>query len=112
MFRIFDASKEILAAYDGGKFNLEKWKTYMDNLPAGAKALCLADMEEVVAAGYTWEDYFLPVLNAVPDVGYYLGARFVRAILQEKTFDTTICYEIEDVKEAFRKFRESLTCVK
>ncbi|SFQ44258.1 hypothetical protein SAMN02910358_02146 [Lachnospiraceae bacterium XBB1006] len=67
MFRIIDTSSEIFAAYDGGRFDLEKWKTYMDMLPPGAKKLCLADMEEVVAAGYTWENYFLPVLNAVPE---------------------------------------------
>lgn len=43
-----------------------------------------------------------------PDVGYYLGTRFVRFILEKEEFDRIICYEIEDVKPAFYEFMRSI----
>lgn len=63
--RIIDTSEDIFRAYEAGQFDLEKWKTYLDAAVPGAKELCLADLEEVLQAGYSWEEDFLPVLNAV-----------------------------------------------
>ena len=39
------------------------------------------------------------------DIGYYLGTRFVRFLLQNDSFDQLIQYDIEKVKEEFERFR-------
>lgn len=62
---VIDLSGDMSSAFTDGCFDLEKWKNYMDRSLPGAKALCLADMREVLDAGYSWEKDFLPVLNAV-----------------------------------------------
>jgi len=62
---VIDLSEQMLSAYENGRFDLEKWKNYMSRCLPGAEALCLADMREVLDAGYSWEKDFLPVLNAV-----------------------------------------------
>lgn len=38
------------------------------------------------------------------DVGYYLGAKFVRYLLKFDSFETVLSYSIESVKEGFEKF--------
>ena len=43
------------------------------------------------------------------DVGYYLGARFVRFLLQNDGFDRLICYDAEQVKDGFAAFKASLS---
>lgn len=63
--RIIDTSDQFLSAFEAGQFDLQKWEAYMDAFVPGAKELCLDDMREVLAAGYSWEKDFLPVLNAV-----------------------------------------------
>ena len=63
--RIVDTSEHILSAFAAGQFDMQKWEAYMEAFVPGAKRLCLEDMEEVLAAGYSWEKDFLPVLNAV-----------------------------------------------
>ncbi len=65
MFRIIDVVPAMLASFASERFNLDRWKAAMDAALPGAKALCLADMEECLSAGYTWENDFLPVLNDV-----------------------------------------------
>ena len=62
---IIDTSAELLSAFSQEGFDIEKWKAYMDALVPGAKELCLRDAEEVISAGYSWEECFLPILNAV-----------------------------------------------
>lgn len=63
---IIDAAKDVLSAFENDRFNLEKWKSYMEiNVPQ-AKEICLLDMEDSIsAAGLSWEEDYLPVLNAV-----------------------------------------------
>ena len=62
---IIDTSAEMLKAFDSGCFDPEKWKAYMDAFVPGAKGMCLEDMQETINAGYSWQEDFLPVLNAV-----------------------------------------------
>ena len=63
--QVTDTTDRMLAAFASGRFSLSDWETYMDGSLPDAKALCLADMREVLAAGYSWEEDFLPVLNGV-----------------------------------------------
>ena len=62
---IIDTSKGLLSAYESGNFEIERWKKYADSWIPGAKELCLADMQECLDAGYSWETDYLPVLNGV-----------------------------------------------
>ena len=62
---IFDATKNMLDAYKKGQFNIDNWKTYIDSNMHQIKDLCLDDVHECIKAGLSWEDDYLPVLNAV-----------------------------------------------
>ena len=46
------------------------------------------------------------------DVGYYLGTRFVRFMLEKEDFDNIICYDIERVKYKFDGFIGENICKK
>ena len=61
--RIIDTSAKIPDLYVQGQFDPERWKLYADAVRPGLRALCTKDMEEVLAAGYSWEKDFLPVLQ-------------------------------------------------
>ena len=63
--RIIDTSDTIFNAYVNGEFNLDKWQKYMDKALPNIKELCLEDMKEVIKAGYSYEECFLPILNKV-----------------------------------------------
>lgn len=62
---IINTSAGILSVFEQGGFDLAKWEEYIDTYVPGAKELCLADRDECIAAGYSWEGDYLPVLNAV-----------------------------------------------
>lgn len=38
------------------------------------------------------------------DTGYYLGARFVRFLLNFDSFDRVVCYGLEEVRDGFERF--------
>ena len=63
---IINAADGFAACYTGGRFDLDRWREYIDARVPGARELCLRDAQETMDAGYSWEAYFLPVLNAVP----------------------------------------------
>ena len=48
-----------------------------------------------------WVDF-----NGYADVGYYLGARFVRFLLGYDCFDNIISYDMDDVRKGFGMFLE------
>ena len=66
MIRVVDATETMLSCFPSAQFQLTAWESYVDAEVPGAKELCLADMRECVAAGFSWENDFLPVLNSVP----------------------------------------------
>lgn len=63
--KIFDTTFDMMSSYEYGHFNLEKWKAYTDSSVPRAKKLCLADMQNCLNSGFTWEKDYLPVLNAI-----------------------------------------------
>lgn len=63
---IINTADGFAACYTDGQFDLAKWSEYIDARVPGARELCLRDAQETMDAGYSWEAYFLPVLNAVP----------------------------------------------
>ena len=62
---IIDTSPGFCSLYDNGRFDLDRWKIYMEKYIPGAAELCLSDMEECLGAGYSWEESSLPVLESV-----------------------------------------------
>ncbi len=62
---IINTSAGILSVFEQSGFDLAKWEEYIDTYVPGAKELCIADKDECLAAGYSWEQDYLPVLNAV-----------------------------------------------
>jgi len=50
-----------------------------------------------------WVDY-----KGYSDVGYYLGTRFVRFILEKKAYDNILGFGIEEVRRSFCEFIDSL----
>ena len=67
--KIIDTSDKLLSAFSQDGFDIEKWKAYMDAFVPGAKELCLRDAQETIDAGYSWEECFLPILDAVRNSG-------------------------------------------
>ena len=62
---IVDTSEGMPAVFRSGHFDLAEWEAYMDACVPGAKDLCLEDMRQCVSAGFSWENDFMPVLDAV-----------------------------------------------
>lgn len=63
---IIDATKDIRTAFTESRFDIEKWKSYMEAALPQAKGICLLDMlDSISAAGLSWEEDYLPVLNLV-----------------------------------------------
>ena len=63
MIRVIDGTKGLEAAFPGGRFSLPGWERYIDDAAPGVRALCEADLREMLAEGLSWEEAFLPVLN-------------------------------------------------
>lgn len=56
---------DIPSVFENGHFSMEKWKSYIDKWIPQADALCIADMQACLDAGYSWQKDFLPVLDSV-----------------------------------------------
>lgn len=65
MINVIDTSSDIFLSYEKGEFVIDKWKEYIDGFSPAIKPLCLSDMQECVSENYSWEEFFLPVLNDV-----------------------------------------------
>ena len=50
---ITDTSGAMPEAFDSGRFQIEKWKTYADAAVPGLKEICLEDLRETMNAGYS-----------------------------------------------------------
>lgn len=63
MFNIIDTSSSIFTSYKDGKFDLDKWIEYIDRVDPNIREACLRDLEESISPDFSWDSYFLPVLN-------------------------------------------------
>ncbi|MBO4832245.1 MAG: hypothetical protein J5569_07290 [Oscillospiraceae bacterium] len=61
---IRNACRNISGAYDSGSFRLEGWRDYIDREVPGARELCERDVRECIDGGLSWENDYLPVLDA------------------------------------------------
>ena len=66
MIRIIDTYQEINPLFDDGKFSIDKWKTYINQVYPNSAELYFSDMQECLDNGkYTYENDILPILNDV-----------------------------------------------
>ena len=66
MIRIIDTYAEINHLFDDGKFSIDKWKNYINQIYSNSAELFLSDMKECLDNGkYTYENNILPILNDV-----------------------------------------------
>lgn len=64
--KVINTYPALLSAYEGSDFCMKKWSAYIDTILPGISSLLISDMEECLRTGrYTWENDYLPVLNAV-----------------------------------------------
>lgn len=88
---IIDTYAAILDAYEGSAFSFEKWKAYMDSLLPGAADLFIADAKACLDTGnVSWEEDFLPVLNAVMRHGALRETAHTAFCRVTKNLDRTI----------------------
>lgn len=63
--RLINTSTKMIASFEAGHFDIEKWKIYIDDAVPGARQICMDDMQECVEAGFSWQNDYLPVLDKV-----------------------------------------------
>ena len=64
--KITDTFAQIPSLFENGAFSIERWNEYAKAIHPELPKLCRDDADECISSGqYTWEDSFLPVLNAV-----------------------------------------------
>lgn len=66
MINIINTLPQINELFDNGSFSLEKWKIYIDSIYPNCENIFLDDVKEYTATEkYTFENDFLPIINAV-----------------------------------------------
>ncbi len=79
------------------------WKAWCDQ---HFHQICRSFQEDLPSMTSQNQRYFGDWVNyeGHPDVGYYLGTRFIRFILETDSFDHIILYNMEEVQDAFNRF--------
>ena len=83
--------------YDGA------WKTWCDGHFDQIRRDFAADLPSMTASNQRWFGDWVRY-EGRGDVGYYLGCRFVRFILERYAFDSILSFEIEQVESLFNEF--------
>lgn len=66
MINIINTLPQINELFDNGSFSLEKWKIYIDSIYPNCENIFLDDVKEYTTTEkYTFENDFLPIINAV-----------------------------------------------
>ena len=82
------------------------WKVWCDRNAERIRQSFFTDLPQMSEKNQRyfgdWTDF-----DGHGDTGYYLGARFVRFLMERDEFDRIIQYEIEDVKAGFDRFMRS-----
>lgn len=85
--------------YDAG------WKAWCDDHFSEILRDFNADLPTLTFAAQRWFGDWVKY-RGQGDVGYYLGCRFVRFLLQKHAFDEIISFEIDQVEAAYQQFIE------
>lgn len=83
--------------YDGA------WKTWCDEHFDQIRRDFDADLSAMTFANQRWFGDWVEYLGR-GDVGYYLGCRFVRFILEQYAFDSILSFEIDQVEALYARF--------
>lgn len=81
------------------------WRRWCDE---NAAAICRAFRRDLDTMTPETQRYFGDWVRfeGQPDTGYYLGARFVRSLLQRDSFDRIINYDFAEVQRQFDRFAD------
>lgn len=79
------------------------WKTWCDDNIEDIKREFRADLATATLKTQRWFGDWVQY-RGQPDVGYYLGARFVQNILRTESFDGILAWGHGEVREAFERF--------
>ena len=82
------------------------WKQWCDENAALIRQSFCADLDSMTQENQRYFGDWVRFLDH-GDTGYYLGARFVRFLLEADGFDNIIGYGIEDVKAGFDRFLQT-----
>lgn len=63
--RLINTSSKMLTSFEAGRFDIEKWNNYIDDVIPGVRQICTDDMQECIEAGFSWHKDFLPILDNV-----------------------------------------------
>lgn len=86
--KLTDTFSQIPALFENGSFSMDKWKSYAQNIHPDLAKLCTDDMNETLATGQvSWEEHYLPVLNAVCENDK------LRGLAHESFLSATTCLE-------------------
>lgn len=93
MIRIIDTYADINRLFDSGNFNIDRWKTYINQIYDNSADIFISDMKECLGNGkYTYESDILPILNDVYEKPKLeiLHESFSRVVnqLNQKVLDT------------------------
>lgn len=66
MINIIDTSQQVKTLFDNGKFNIKKWKNYINSIYPDCAQIFLDEVSEYTASGkYSFEKDFLPIIENV-----------------------------------------------
>ena len=66
MIRIIDTYEDVNCLFDSGNFNIDKWKTYINDIYNDFADIFQTEMNDYIETGmYTYEKDFLPIINDV-----------------------------------------------
>lgn len=66
MIRIIDTYEDINCLFDSGNFNIDKWRTYINDIYNDSADIFQSEMNDYIETGmYTYEKDFLPIINDV-----------------------------------------------
>ena len=85
--------------------DVEGWKQWCDENAEQIRQSFRADLDSMTPETQRYFGDWVR-FQGHGDTGYYLGARFVRFLLESDAFDSLIGYGIEDVKAGFERFLE------
>ena len=86
--------------------NKHGWKQWCDEHAALIRKSFCNDMKNMTRENQRYFGDWVS-FEGYGDTGYYLGARFIRFLLEYDTFDRLILYRIQEVKDGFDRFSHS-----
>ena len=99
-----DLTADLDGLYPDGEFRLDNWKEWTNKRFPALTDLCLADLDESLAKGLSWEEDYLPVLNGL------IGKP--ETVNRIRTSFASVCTGLEEkIRKAFGRVPDALVCL-